>query len=918
VNSNANWSVVGPTWRIEVTYAGIINEVGWRVGSTDPGNTGSYVKNLHWFRASDETDFNAGLIYRQGYKQAWVTLNPGLLRFMNWTGANGSNSMRFENRTKTATLTGSGGNFVPGSKYTAEINPCGAITNQFCLSAAVDTPVSMQNGEIVQTRIGSTGMVRAGGTLPVINNITQANPAVVTTAAAHSLQIGDRVQLILLSTSGMQEIDHRVATISAVTGTTFTTDIDASAFSAFQVVTIKTGTTAAGVAATSNMGTTTGIVPGSNGGFPLSTVTGSTLAAGETVNSCSNTQCIISTGVGVTTGTGITFTFTTQNTGTVYEYASLNVGSRGEFPITVPDGSTPTTINGNIFFAANTYKALFFDKNSTALKDTSGNPVYGAWLLTPNQGTTAPLGDGMSLELSVALVNEINTQSRAQGITAPVNMWVTIPHLGLLSIDPDYSQSSSYAIGSVSTILNGGGGYAGLYSGASLFVEYSNETWNPAFYQSAYMARQGNLNSSLNGNGNSYWTALRSTVMVNDIKAALGASSRIKFVLSGQGTVGIASGSTNYNRAFGTVSYFTDPRITSLPTVAKTGNIVSASCTISSIASTTNLYVGMGVSNANLPAGSQVASKTSSSVTISSPCATGNSTGASLSFLQSPMYYHDAWAWAAYFLAGTQYDSANLATLTAQYVADIGNPTAQEADAASYVTGGVGVPGSVFTGVGGNSETVNTYQNTHLPAYATAMAAIDTGRGTFMYEGGWDKDTGPTIPSFTSFQGTLTSGSPTVTNLVSSPSIPNGTWIVNYQGGLPDFVKVTGSTSTTLTLNANATASVTNAALLAYTDTNLYLRGVKRSQSWANALTTFYNAFSGYSNAFFPADYLRTSSRWGHVYQDSYVNGVENAGFDKAWQDIGTRNRALFPFLLKRDIDPASNDNDPMWLEKAA
>jgi hypothetical protein len=23
-------------------------------------------------------------------------------------------------------------------------------------------------------------------------------------------------------------------------------------------------------------------------------------------------------------------------------------------------------------------------------------------------------------------------------------------------------------------------------------------------------------------------------------------------------------------------------------------------------------------------------------------------------------------------------------------------------------------------------------------------------------------------------------------------------------------------------------------------------------------------------------------------------------------------------FLLKRDLDPASNDNDPMWLEKAA
>ena len=26
----------------------------------------------------------------------------------------------------------------------------------------------------------------------------------------------------------------------------------------------------------------------------------------------------------------------------------------------------------------------------------------------------------------------------------------------------------------------------------------------------------------------------------------------------------------------------------------------------------------------------------------------------------------------------------------------------------------------------------------------------------------------------------------------------------------------------------------------------------------------------------------------------------------------------LTNFLLKRDLDPASNDNDPMWLEKAA
>jgi hypothetical protein len=27
---------------------------------------------------------------------------------------------------------------------------------------------------------------------------------------------------------------------------------------------------------------------------------------------------------------------------------------------------------------------------------------------------------------------------------------------------------------------------------------------------------------------------------------------------------------------------------------------------------------------------------------------------------------------------------------------------------------------------------------------------------------------------------------------------------------------------------------------------------------------------------------------------------------------------AQFNFLLRRDLDPAANDNDPMWLEKVA
>ena len=33
---------------------------------------------------------------------------------------------------------------------------------------------------------------------------------------------------------------------------------------------------------------------------------------------------------------------------------------------------------------------------------------------------------------------------------------------------------------------------------------------------------------------------------------------------------------------------------------------------------------------------------------------------------------------------------------------------------------------------------------------------------------------------------------------------------------------------------------------------------------------------------------------------------------------ISANPKMNLPFLLKRDLDPASNDNDPMWLEKAA
>jgi len=67
-----------------------------------------------------------------------------------------------------------------------------------------------------------------------ITAITAANPAVVTTSISHGYSVGDKVVIhVPDSNFGMTQIDGLQAEISAVTASTFTTDIDASAFTAF-------------------------------------------------------------------------------------------------------------------------------------------------------------------------------------------------------------------------------------------------------------------------------------------------------------------------------------------------------------------------------------------------------------------------------------------------------------------------------------------------------------------------------------------------------------------------------------------------------------------------------------------------------------------------------------------------------------
>ena len=66
-----------------------------------------------------------------------------------------------------------------------------------------------------------------------INNITSANTAVVTTSADHGLTVGQEVRMVVPAVYAMTEMDGLKGTITAVTASTITLDIDATAFTAF-------------------------------------------------------------------------------------------------------------------------------------------------------------------------------------------------------------------------------------------------------------------------------------------------------------------------------------------------------------------------------------------------------------------------------------------------------------------------------------------------------------------------------------------------------------------------------------------------------------------------------------------------------------------------------------------------------------
>lgn len=211
-----------------------LDRVGGSFGSTNLRITattgGDHLRNLRFYYKADEADFLAGKLYRRGYKDTLIKLNPGALRFLWWIEP--ASFIDFTTR------------LVPGeSGVTKNLNnqsppyltaSFSGTSNQYTLASATGMPGSMQNGEVVLCRFGTTSV--KGGRL-LVSSIPQTVNPVVTVTTAHSYVVGDKVLFLAWTNAstftGMQQMHMVVANVLDVPSSTeFQIDVDTTSFTA--------------------------------------------------------------------------------------------------------------------------------------------------------------------------------------------------------------------------------------------------------------------------------------------------------------------------------------------------------------------------------------------------------------------------------------------------------------------------------------------------------------------------------------------------------------------------------------------------------------------------------------------------------------------------------------------------------------
>lgn len=421
--SNANWTVSDETWAgwcIPIAYSGtIVTSNGFQVTATDTNSTGHYIKGLALYQLSDQTDFQAGKIFRSAYKAQIVNMDPEAIRVMNWSGGNSAGEMNFTDRPTPLNTVGYSGLYSPVSN----LLPYGASSgsNQVTISSVTGTPASMTHGERVYFRAGSASARTVNGNVQVSSVSQTSGTVTVTTSTAHGFADGDIIITFPPSSktvgSGMSLLNFYPATIN-----------------------------------TSGCGTTC-----------------YTFSFSGTVSGCASTGAC---------------------NASANQFMTLNVGSRGTYPLTLYQESGPYSWFGT--FVANSYYQFCYDARAPGQTDGSGNWVYGVWFpCSGNEATGAQRT--VPIEIQVAFVNELNAMSP----THPISLFVTMPPMGVICYtyycDPNGTASTDWPVNALNVYLNGANGYSGLNSPALLYVQYGNELWNGGDSQADQMGFYGSL-----------------------------------------------------------------------------------------------------------------------------------------------------------------------------------------------------------------------------------------------------------------------------------------------------------------------------------------------------------------------------------------------------------------------------------------
>lgn len=220
----------GTDCSITLTFPGNTDGRMFMLGlNTDASSTGAYFKKFRMYRSDHAGALAAGKVWNPVYIQKFVELNPAVVREMDGHATNASMDCRWEYRAKVNYNGWTPGGGIGNQYFTDAAYPDATGTNIYSVAAIGTTPASLKHGELAHVRIPNA--IARGGSIS-IQNVTQANPAQVSTFAVHGLANGDLVEFY--DVVGMTQLLDNEYTVANATGLTFQLQgIDSTAYGTF-------------------------------------------------------------------------------------------------------------------------------------------------------------------------------------------------------------------------------------------------------------------------------------------------------------------------------------------------------------------------------------------------------------------------------------------------------------------------------------------------------------------------------------------------------------------------------------------------------------------------------------------------------------------------------------------------------------